>query len=242
LEGGGRTPPLVSASVRLYTFAPTVNDLGDAISWPTKDPEWITKVVVMSLITIIPIIGSIVVLGWMLAALGNLRENRRVLPPIGFEYLGRGFGLFVVSLVYALAVCVVAGVVMAVGAIVAGTGGSNGGAAALGTLGLLGGGAIGVIGLLGLAYLAPAIILETDRGGIGAGLDVNRVIATAQLRPEASLIAALSLLVAYVIGSLGSFLCGVGVYLTVAYGYAAAAGVIRRYELDLAPAAAPAPR
>ncbi len=53
------------------------------------------------------------------------------------------------------------------------------------------------------------------------------------------LIAALSVLAACFLGSSGSLLFGAGICLTIAYGYAVAAGAVRRYELDLGPAAPP---
>lgn len=218
-----------------------MNDLGDAISWPARDAQWVTKIIVMSLITIIPVVGQMALLGWMLAAIDNLRASRRELPPIGFDHIGRGAALFLVQLVYALAVVVIAGVVFVGAAILAGATGGSGSAAAgaASALGFLLGGAIVIAGCLAVAYVSPAMILETDRGGIASGLNFSAVIGLAQRRPEASLIAALSLLVAYFLGSLGSLLCGVGLYLTIAYGYAVAAGVVRRYELDLGPAAPP---
>lgn len=218
-----------------------MNDLGDAIGWPIRDKEWLTKVVLMSLITIIPVVGSIVLLGWMLASLDHLRENRRELPPVGFGYIGRGFPLFVVTLVYTLAVVVAAGVVVLIAALIASAGGQgNGATGALAAVGFLLAVAIGLVGVLALLYISPALILETDRGGLGAGLNLGRVIRLAQQRPEASLVAALSLVVAYFLGSLGGFVCGFGIYLTIAYGYAVAAAVICRYELELAPPAPPA--
>jgi hypothetical protein len=215
-----------------------MNDLGDAIGWPIHDREWLTKIVVMSLVTIIPIVGSIVVLGWMLAALDNLRQNRRQLPPIGFTYIGRGFPLFVVSLVYTLAVVVVAGIVVLISALIAASGGQdNTAAGVVAGIGFLLAVAIAVVGFLASLYISPALILETDRGGVAAGLNLGGVIRVARQRPEATLAAALSLLVAYLLGSLGGFVCGLGIYLTIAYGYAVAAAAVRRYELELAPPA-----
>lgn len=223
-----------------------MNDLGDAIAWPMRDREWLTKIVVMSLITIIPIIGGIVLLGWMLAALDNLRAGRQELPPIGFEYIGRGFPLFVVTLAYTLAVAVAAGVIFAlgVGAGAALGSASSAAAGAGASLGILLASAVAVAGFLGVVFLTPAMVVETERGGIGAGLNVARVIEVARRRPEASLAGALSLIVAYVLGSVGGFVCGLGVYLTIAYGYAVAAAVIRRYEIEIGsfgPAQVPAP-
>src|SRR5438128_11109089 len=54
----------------------------------------------MGLIQLIPFVGAINGLGWMLAALHRLRAGEERLPPANFEHLGRGFRLFVVYLVY----------------------------------------------------------------------------------------------------------------------------------------------
>src|SRR5215831_16992538 len=61
----------------------------------------------MGLISLIPIVGLMVLYGWLLTAVDNLRAGRQVVPPAGFAYLSRGIGLFVVYLVYALALIVV---------------------------------------------------------------------------------------------------------------------------------------
>ena len=64
----------------------------------------------MGLISLIPIVGQIVMLGWMLAALDNLRAGHQVLPPAGFSYIGRGVNLFVVYVVYGIALLGVFGI------------------------------------------------------------------------------------------------------------------------------------
>jgi len=84
-----------------------VNGLSDSIAWPSRDPQWVSKILLTGLILLIPIVGQLVVFGWMLAALDNLRAGRPELPPAGFSYIGRGLPLFVVYLVYGLAIVVV---------------------------------------------------------------------------------------------------------------------------------------
>ena len=212
-----------------------MNDWGDAIGWPPRDPAWISKIVVMGLIGLIPIIGGICLLGWMLAALDNLRAGRSELPPYGFQYLGRGINLFVVVLVYGVILAVILGVFFAVGfgLAAAGSNANSGAASALGGLIILLGYAVLLVGALALYFLLPPIVLETERGGIGAGLNVPEILKLARRNSSATLLAGLMTILAYVIGGIGGVLCGIGVILTTAYGYAMLAGVIRVYEQQI---------
>src|SRR5438309_4176901 len=82
--------------------------IGDAFVWPFRDPDWLSKVVIMGLILLIPIVGAIDGLGWMLVAIDRLRAGEEKLPPANFDYLGRGVLLFVVFLVYYLGLALVA--------------------------------------------------------------------------------------------------------------------------------------
>lgn len=219
-----------------------MNELGDTIAWPTRDPGWMSKVVITGLISLIPIIGWLVLVGWMLACLDNLRAGRQELPPAGFGYMGRGVNLFVVLLLYGILLAVVLIACFIVGAILAATGSSadsSGPLAPIGALFFFLGYALAILGGLALYFLLPVIVLETERGGVGGGMNVPAVVAIARRNGSATLMAGLMTLLAYIIGSLGSFLCGIGYFLTVAYGYAMAAGVIRVYEqqVGLSPAA-----
>jgi hypothetical protein len=219
-----------------------VNDLVEAIKWPTYDPRWVSKIVVMSLITIIPIVGAIAIMGWLLAALDNARAGRNELPPAGFAYLGRGVSLFVASVVYGLVVAGGYAVLLVVGAVLASAGQNSAAMGGLGAFFAFLGIAWLILGLIALAFATPAIILAADRGGIGAALNVPALIDTVRTNPMAALMAAIGLVIAYFLGSLGSFVCFIGVYLTIAYAYAMAARVVRGYEVQLmAPAAPPAP-
>src|SRR5260370_691939 len=78
-----------------------------AFVWPSRRPDWRSEVAIMGLILLIPIVGGINGLGWMLAAIHRLRAGEEKLPPANFDYLGPGFRLFVVYLVYYLALAVV---------------------------------------------------------------------------------------------------------------------------------------
>src|SRR5262245_64800802 len=62
----------------------------------------------MGLILLIPVVGGINALGWMLAALHRLRAGEERMPPANFDHLGRGFKLFVVLLFYYLVLSAIA--------------------------------------------------------------------------------------------------------------------------------------
>src|ERR1700704_6541132 len=83
----------------------------DAFTWPFRDPDWISKILVIALILLIPIVGSINGLGWMLASLDRLRAGEETLAPANLRYLGRGIRLFAVELIYALGITVIAVVI-----------------------------------------------------------------------------------------------------------------------------------
>ncbi len=205
--------------------------LSDSVVWPTRDPEWITKVLLMGLVLIIPVVGQIVLLGWLLAALDNLRAGHQELPPAGFSYLGRGVRLFVVLLLYALALIAVFCVLLVLAIDIDITRG--------GLLLLLMGYAVLLLGNLGLIALMPGIIVATERGGIAAGLNAPAIVAQAASNAELAAIVGLFALVANVIGGLGAIVCIVGAYFTTPYGYAILAAVTLHYERNVAGAAAP---
>ena len=80
----------------------------DAFSWPARDHEWLTKILIIGLILVIPIAGAINGIGWMLATLDRLRAGEQTLAPANLSYIGRGLRVFVVNLLYGLAVVLVA--------------------------------------------------------------------------------------------------------------------------------------
>ena len=91
----------------------------DAFAWPARDPDWLAKLLVIGLILLIPFVGSINGLGWMLASLDRLRAGEEKLAPANLRYIGRGFPLFVVDLVYGLVIAAIAAVIYVPALIVA---------------------------------------------------------------------------------------------------------------------------
>ena len=189
---------------------------------------------VTGLILLIPIVGSINGLGWMLASLDRLRAGENTLAPANLRYIGRGFQLFVVDLAYYLVVAGIAAAVY-VPALIVASSQSNGSAnpalislaIALSLLAF----SFATLGSLALNFVMPSIVLATDRGGIGGGLRVRSVLRHARANMANTLIAGLMLIAAGFIGSLGLLACGIGVLFTTAYALAMQAWVVRSVEI-----------
>ena len=206
----------------------------DAFAWPLRDPRWVTKVVVIGLTLLIPVAGVINGIGWMLAALDRLRAGDETLPPASLGYLGRGIRLFIVALVYGFAVLLLAGLAYAPAVLILAREGEGSVNALLVTLGVLFSVlsyAVATLGLLALNFATPAIVLETERGGIIGGLQAARVFSRSRAVVINTLIAGLMLIAAGFVGSLGAIVCGVGVVFTTAYSLAMQAWIIRSFEV-----------
>jgi hypothetical protein len=206
----------------------------DAFTWPTRDPEWPAKLLITALILLIPIVGAINGIGWMLASLDRLRAGEEKLAPANLGYIGRGFRLFVVNLVYGLCVVLVTALIY-IPALVVATNQSHGSAnpalVSLAVLLSLFAFSVATLGSLALNFAMPSIVLATDRDGIRGGLKVGAVLGRARANIANTLIAGLMLIAAGFIGSLGMIACGIGVLFTTAYALGMQAWVIRSFEV-----------
>jgi hypothetical protein len=213
-----------------------MNSYADAFQWPTRDPAWIQKCLVMGLIGLlafIPVAGTIIVsivfYGWTFAVIDNLRAGRYELPPPGFQYLGRGWRPFVVLLIYSIVLAIIVAALVVVGSLLLASGST--GPRIVGAVLLYLGVAVGVVGGLGLVILHPPILLRTYEGGIGPGLNVSALVADVRPQLGHTVVIGLLAVVANLISQIGSVLCGVGIVLTLAYGYAILGALVRLYEL-----------
>jgi uncharacterized protein DUF4013 len=174
--------------------------------WFTTTPQWMERVALTGLIALIPIVGAINLYGWTLTAADTIRRGWRELPPAGFQYLERGVAPFVVSLVYGLVVMLVVGslIVAAVALLVARPAHVIT-AIVLFTLVLV----IVVAWWLLSLYLLAAILVGSDKLGIGRALDPRRLFMLAQKNSDASLHVA----IIYFLGSLALVAAGTAVSL-----------------------------
>src|SRR5689334_5958445 len=129
-------------------------DIGKAFSFVFEDEQWISKVLIGGLIFLIPIVGQLAVLGYMIKVAQNVAQgNPRPLPTWSEfgNHIMLGLYEFVIRLVYAIPILVlfllyVCGTVTIAGGAASrrDSNGATGGAA---------------IGLLGLCFVPLMIIL-----------------------------------------------------------------------------------
>jgi Protein of unknown function (DUF4013) len=207
--------------------------VADAFVWPIRDPEWPRKLLIIALTLLIPIVGAINGLGWMLATLDRLRAGEERMAPATLGYLGRGLRLFAVQLIWGLAVAALALLIYLPALLLAvqqGRGEANGGLIVLALfLNVLAFG-VATIGALAATFASPAYVLATDHGGIGAGLNVRAVWRRSRANLTNTLIAGLMLIAASFVSSLGSIVCLVGIFFTAAYALAMQAWIYRSFE------------
>lgn len=221
-----------------------MHNVGNSFSLPFKDPNWFSTFIVIGLIALIPIVGWLNMTGWMLATLDNYRQGRAQLPPGGFQYIGRGANVFVVGLVYGVLIAaLIIGPVFLVVLTTTGaslSAGNNGDLAAANpmfALFPLWGGGLLVVSLAEYFFL-PAVIIQTERHGIGGGLNIMQVFNMALANWKNSLLAAVLVYAAYFIGGLGIYACCVGLLVSYPYSVAVVAGILRYYEATFETAAA----
>ena len=205
----------------------------EAFTWPFRDPEWPKKLLISALILVIPIVGAINGLGWMLASLDRVRAGDEQLAPANLSYLGRGIRLFAVELIYAIGITVIALLIFLPAfalAVHQGQGSANPVLIAAAVLLNLIGFSVITLLSLGLTFAMPAIVLATDSGGIAGGIRVGAVIRRARVNLSHTLIAGLMLIAASFVGSLGAAVCFIGVFVTSAYALAMQAWIIHSYE------------
>jgi Protein of unknown function (DUF4013) len=210
-----------------------VDRIIEAFAWPFRDPEWLPKLLIIALTLLIPIVGSINGLGWMLASLDRLRAGEERLAPANLTYLGRGFRLFAVELIYGIGITVVAFVIFVPAfalSVQQGQGSANAALIAAAVfLNLLGFSAITLLSLA-LTFAMPAIVLATDSGGVGGGIRVGAVVRRSRMNLSHTLIAGLMLIAASFVGSFGAVVCVIGIFVTSAYALAMQAWIIRSFE------------
>ena len=221
-----------------------MNSVGDAFGWAFRDPAWAGKMVVQALILIIPVVGWIAAVGWLMMAFENARAGRNELPPAGF-HLARGIALFGVYLIYAIVLNIPAWILDGVGAATSTAirnASNNNFNTYYSSSPLSGLGSFwSFLASLLLDFLMPSLIVMTFHGGFGGGLDVGRVWRYATSNMSNSVIGGLVIFVAGIIGGLGLIACCIGIFFTIIYATSIQAGVAAWFERVQSAPAAPLP-
>lgn len=200
-------------------------NFGQAFTYVFEDPDWLKKVLIPALISLIPIVGQIYLIGWALDISRRvIQHNPRPLPDVDFgRQLGEGFKGFVVGLVYAIPILILEIPIIIASLLTSNQNMDPNTVAPLVTfVSLCCGGLIFLYAIL-LAFALPAAMGRlADSGSIGAALRFQEVFGLLRAAPGAYLMTLLGVMVAGMIASLGTIACVIGVVATLAYSQAIA--------------------
>jgi hypothetical protein len=197
-------------------------DFGLSFGYVFKDKEWFRKIAIPALVSLIPIIGQFIVMGWGLKATKNVIEGKEhdALPELDFGGdLGRGFMAAVISFIYGLPVAILSGI----GGTLAGFGTEQADAgnviliilgSCIGLLGLV----VGiVVGFFGVAAIANYVA----KGDFGAAFRFKELFGMIKKSFVSWLLVIVGQIIALgFIAPLGIIACGIGALFTFVYGTA----------------------
>ena len=194
-------------------------DIGLAFSFPFQDEGWVTKLILAGVILLIPVLGIIVVLGWMLAITRNVIKGEAQ-PLAGWsdfaDLLSLGFKGFIVSLIYAIPIIIISipfGLITSMG--------DGQSAETWITIASICLSCFSILYGLVLAFIYPAMLGElAANDNVGAALHPSRIFELVRKAPNAYILTFLVTIGAGALSGLGIVLCFVGVLFTSAYAYA----------------------
>ncbi|MFA9406486.1 MAG: DUF4013 domain-containing protein [Anaerolineales bacterium] len=194
-------------------------DVGRAFVFPFEDSDWVKKLLVIAIISLIPVVGQVWLLGW------STDITRRVIRKdtvqlAGFDNLGDqlvlGLKAFVIGFVYAIPMFIFASPIP-ISSVFAGSDSAD---TVIPLVSVCCGCLLFIYGIL-LAFIIPAAFGElaaTDK--LGSAIHPGRILELLRGDFGSYIIAALIAIIAGFIGGLGIILCVVGVIFTMAYAYA----------------------
>jgi hypothetical protein len=198
-------------------------NFGKAFTFPFQDPDWIKKIIIPGLVMLIPFLGQIVVLGWMLEITRRvIRQNPNALPELDFgKNLSDGFKGFLISLVYAIPAILFSMPPAIVNTVMASSGSDSDIAGPLMIIVM-----VCCYGLLFIYSLALSVFIPAAMGHfvatekMSSAFRFSEVIGLVRVAPGPYLMVLVGVILSGMIGSLGSILCVIGVLLTYAYAMA----------------------
>jgi len=225
-----------------------VMDIGKAFSFVFDDEQWVASILLGGLIVLIPIIGQLALLGYVMETARNVaRGNPRPLPQWNTfgEKLSLGFAGFIISLVYALPIVVLTVLLMCLRLFAAaGARSEEGAAAAIGGSFLCLFPLLFILALLLQPVILAGLVRYLQTGSIGAALQVGEVIAMVRADLGAWVVLWLISLLCGFVASLGSIVI-IGFIFTYPYSQAvfghAMGQTMQRFSPTLATTYAPPP-
>jgi len=192
--------------------------LPEIFFWMSEDERWRYKFVFQALILLVPVVGLVALLGWMMIICDNLLAGRQDVAPSGF-HLRRGVKLFAVGIFYWVALGVPLSGLRFADSLWNGALPLNKVAAVYNDLALL----------LYVVLIVP-VFVATAHGGFLGGLNVVDVTLSIVRRPLRTVVATVVVLIAVVIAILG-FALIVAAPFTITYAASVVASIAAWWSL-----------
>ncbi len=201
-------------------------NFGRAFTYAFEDPDWLKKVGIAAVVILIPVIGSIVLMGWGLEITRRVINNDpQPLPDWSnfSSFLSNGFKAFVAVLAYIFPIFLIYGCGIALTFGVAAAAGNNsnnsdtvGGIATVVMLCMY---CFVILFALGAGLIIPPALGNlAATGELSAAFRFNEVFGLLRAAIGPYLLSVLAIAVAAIILSpIGSVICGIGVLVTSAY-------------------------
>lgn len=194
-------------------------DFGKAFSFVFDDKDWIQKILIIALISIIPIIGQLFLFGWALEIAKRVAAKDAA-PLAGYDEFGEklvlGLKGWVVTLVFAIPLIILTPFTSLPTIVLADTD-----VAGLGVFFTVCFSCLAFLFVIVLLLIEPvALVAMATTGDLGDAFKFGRLWEILKSGIGAFVIAILGAIVASFIGGLGGIICLIGAFVT--YTYAAA--------------------
>ena len=208
-----------------------------AFSYVFDDKNWLSKILIAGLISLIPIVGQIYLMGWSIEIIRRYKAGRTdILPATHFTaFLTLGLKMVVVGLIYSIPVIILSFILNLFTGIASN---SDSGMVEFifGSLGCFGGLLSIVVNFL-IALVGIYGMIKIDQ--IKACLDPSDIYNTIRANLSNFIVVALLILVAELIQGAGLIIC-IGIIFTVPYGTAISAHLVGQLWDNLKPYGSPA--
>jgi hypothetical protein len=197
-------------------------DFAKAFAFVFDDPDWIKKIVIGGLVTLIPVVGSLLALGYMVSIGRNvIQGNPHPLPDWSAfgQMLIDGLYALVIYFVYTLPILIVLCLVLLPSLVIGGAFGEDGSLNVVAILGICCFSLFAIIyGIaVGVLFLPVALARYADTGDMMSALRFTQVLAISRANLVVFLMALVIAWVAGIVAGFGVILCFVGVVFTGFY-------------------------
>ena len=197
-------------------------DISRALAYITDDDDWLQKLLIGGLLSLIPVVGQIYALGYATQVLKNIIQGSETpLPDLTEDFgnkLLQGLLVTVISLIYFLPLILVAGT----SGIGIGIMASSMDADVAGILAAITGSCVGLValalGIIAGLFLPYAWSIYAESGQFGDAFKLNKILSMIKANLGQTLLTLLVIIVLGIVASsVGSAVCGIGVAFTTFY-------------------------